>query len=235
GKNTLSVGNLQMKNKIANISNKLLTINVVGSADGIKSYNAPAFTDIIPQTANLTATIRNMPMEYFTINQSTQEGQQKARAAQVAAGTQIQIDSLDLNSPSGLKATGTGLLTATNVSPTYNTGNVTINLTNMADAIAKLQTQMGKNGMANTGPAMMAIMMLQGMGQAAPDKPGQTVYNINFTPDGQVTINGQNMTVLTKMLGMGKTDGTTAPKTGATPSIPTPTAPTAPAMTPLKK
>ena len=201
GKPALSIDDIVMKNSLVSLTDHKMTINTIGTIKGITPSLPPAFSDLAPRTIDFTATLRNMPVDYAAnLSRNTPAGQAAAHAALANAGTQIQIDSLNIATDGGLKANGTGLLAATNTAPIYMTGTVTLNIANLQDSLAKIQQQMKTNGAKGQGQTLLALMMLQSMGQP---NGKQTQYVINFTPTGQILLNNQDLTGLIGMAHVG--------------------------------
>jgi hypothetical protein len=218
-KTVLTLAKGQTTNRITSAAQDMLSLQTIGTFEGININQLPVFADILPQRISFTTTTRNVPTKYFSMPRSTKLQQEALRQTLTQAGTQIQIDQSEINTASSLKATATGLLTAANTAPTYSTGDVQITVHNLPDALAKLQTKVVAGGkVSDTGPAMMAIMMLQGMGQTSPSKPGEALYNVRLTPEGKIMINNQDFSKLAGLLNMGNAARDAAPKT--TPSQP---------------
>jgi Trp operon repressor len=207
-KDISQIGKITTENKITHIQGDLLTLKSFGSIENIKTYQLPMFADILPQSVNFSTTTRNVPARKLTQATTTET----ARRMNAEAGTQIQIEKLEAQSQSGLKIDGTGLFTATETAPAYAMGNANMTISNLSDALAKLQTKAAANKtIGDTGATMMAIMMIQGMGRTSPDKPGQALYQVNISPNGQIKINDQDFSKLANILGMGNAARKAAP------------------------
>ncbi len=229
GKQALSIDDILLQNSLASITNNKLTIRTTGTLNGIAMAVPAAFANTAPQSLDFTGTVRNLPAAYLGMPFNTPEAKAQARAALASAGTQLQIDSLNVATKGGLKASGTGLLTATNAAPTYTTGTVTLNISNLQDTLTQLQQQMKSGGIAgNPGQAMMALMLLQGMGKA---NGNQTQYVINIEPNGQILLNDQDLTGLMAMAGVHPVNGNTPNR--ASPARAMPVAPVTSGDTPM--
>lgn len=228
GKTTLSIDKVNLKNSLASIVDNKMTLRTTGTVTGIEMKTPPAFAQTSPKTLNFTSTVRNLPVQYFSMPFNTPEAQQLARTALANAKTQLQIDSLNVDTVGGLKATGTGLLTATTVAPTYATGNVNLNLTNLQDTLQKIQQQRAPN----QSQLMMVLMVLQGMGQKAPNS-NQTTYNVNLTPTGGVMVNNQDFSSIMTLAGVAGAPAAKPANTGR--AIPVAPVETGPISTPWKQ
>lgn len=230
GKTTLAFDKLILKNSLAGITDNKMTIRSTGSVTGIQMALPPAFAQTTPRTLDFTTTLRNLPAQYFTMPFNTPEAQEKARAALAAAKTQLQIDSLNVDTTSGLKASGTGLLTATTAAPTYTSGDITLNLTNLQETMAKIQQQRSPA----QSQLVMALMVLQGMGQKSPTG-NQTQYIVTLTPAGGVLVNNQDLSGVLALAGLGSPAAKPANTGRAIPVAPVTTEDAPPASTPWKK
>lgn len=212
-KDVIQIGTVTTENKVTAILGNLLTMRSFGSLENIKTFHLPMFADILPQSVNFSTTTRNIPLAKIKQNLSKED----SRRLLSAAGTQVQIESLQTKSSSGLSLSGTGLLTSTTAAPTYLSGNINLTVSNLSDALAKLQTKVAADKkIGESGAAMMAIMMLQGMGRTSPDQPGQALYQVSFSPNGQITINDQDFSTLANLIGMGNAVRKAAPTAPAT-------------------
>lgn len=222
-----SVDTLTLDNAITQADAGKIAVRSIGDLKNIHVNMPAAFADTAPRNLQFTTSLRNLPMQYFNMAFSTPEEKALARMALANAQTQLQIDNLQVDTRSGLKANGTGLLTSTMVPPTYTTGTVTLNLVNLQDTMTKLQQSMSSpSAGSNNAPVMMALMMLQGLGQTNNSQPNQTQYVVTFTPDGKTLLNNQDLSGLTKLA-----TGAAGMATGGikpAPAVPTPVAPTAP-------
>lgn len=229
GKTTFAFDKMTLKNSLVGIVENKLNVRSVGSVNGIQLDAKQNLEQMVPRKMDFTATLRNLPMEYFSMPFNTPQAKEKARIALANAKTQLQIDSLNIDTNSGLKATGTGLLTSTTTAPTYTSGNVNLNLVNLQSTMAKIQQQRSPA----QSQVLMAMMLLQGMGQKAPSGD-QTQYVINFTPAGGILVNNQDLSGIMALAGMGA-PAKPANTGRAIPVAPVTTEDTAPVSTPWKK
>lgn len=150
----------------------------------------------LPIMGKITGTISNAPLEMISLTPG--QGFSALQEAMVKSGARTDIDEIVIDTESDAMFRGRGWLKAAENVPTGFVGRLDLVLENPEALSASLQKQMRGNGVQENlktqGQSLMLLMMLQGMGKQNPKKGIEFV--IDLTPDGQLLVNGQNVTSL---------------------------------------
>lgn len=152
------------------------------------------YSFVLPTKATMLGTISNMPLQVL--------GQPfyAAQKFMVDAGTRADISEIVWNTPDNARLTGTGWLKAAENVPLGVTGRLTLNIENLRALNASLQKRMAMPGadMKTKAQGLVLVMILQGL---VKDNGTASEILLDMTPDGQVLVNGQNVTALFAMGG----------------------------------
>ncbi len=128
---------------------------------------------------------------------ATDAAMEGATAALVAAGSELRLDKLVVDTPA-TAGTATGALRVASQAAYGVTGSTTVLLKGLDAAVKAMQPGPGKKPDKDTQDALGMIGMLQAFGQASQDDTGAEVrsYKIDVTETGQILLNGADMAPL---------------------------------------
>jgi len=171
----------------------VLTAQSSFEAKNMKQSPETAYGFILPQHLRLTGVISNLPVQMLAFG--PQQNWTIAKQVMAKLGTQADFSDITWETYHQSNLKGTGTLKAASGTPLGMTGHVILNLENLQGLITTLQQQLAQpsGDMKVKSQGLMMLMMLQGLGK---QNSNVTQFIIDFTPEGQILVNGNNMTGL---------------------------------------
>ncbi len=177
---------------------KLVTVRNAINAGGITRTPADGMGLLMPKNLEMVGTVNNLPFE--VLSGTGPQDQQTLKNMMAAAGTRLTIDTLKSTASSGIVMQGNGWLQSVASEKAAMTGRLALHLENLQEASVKMQQEMLNprpgQSLAAQGQAMMTLMLLQSM---AKQENAKSVYILEMNRDGQVLMNGQDISVLTRL------------------------------------
>lgn len=149
---------------------------------------------LLPQQSSLTGQIKSLPKALVIFGALTPIPGLQSTLAQM--GTQLDIDNVNIVTANGATLDGKGWFKAAKEGSALPvSGRMDLEWQNLQQVLTSLQQgfSSGTGNRASTAQSMVLLMMLQGMGKTV-DKT--TRYTVDLTPEGQVILNGQDVTAL---------------------------------------
>jgi hypothetical protein len=184
----VSTWTLQPKGKIIGATSDTKVFVVRQSPESLYSF-------VLPQQMDMTATISDLPLELVSFAPGMSFTM--AKEALAKSGTTIDVSKLMIRTFDQAVLNGNGKLKANSSVPSGFTGRITLQVKDLKELISTMQMQLlqpdsGTNRASKT-KALMAAMMLQGMGK---QNGANTEFVIDLTADGQTLVNGQDFSGL---------------------------------------
>jgi hypothetical protein len=166
--------------------------------DGFRQTPAQSFAALLPLKAEIVGSTTNLPADVL---KGMYDGP-ALHKAMAEAQTMITVDTMKSKTASGVEIIGQGWLKPDATLATGATGRFTFDLKNLPQAMTKVQQDMTKPGqnMFTQGQGLAGLMMMQGMGTQSAKLPETTSFVFDLTADGQMLLNGKDMTPLLRML-----------------------------------
>ena len=149
---------------------------------------------LMPKNLSLTGRIKSLPKALVIFGAVVPIPGLQSTLAQM--GTQIDIDDLNMTTANGATLKGNGWFKAAPPASTLPvSGRAALKWENLQQVLTSLQQgfSSGNGDRAQTAQSMVLLMMLQGMGKGAGNS---TAYTVDLTPEGQVILNGQNVSAM---------------------------------------
>lgn len=217
----VTLGQISMRFGVEGLDRDLATLTMAYDTRAIVIKPSPEPQAFIPRDASLQFTFDKLPTDALWQALSRMAKASDARdaggdglpakpddavmaqvgqtvlAALAQSGTELRIDTLTLDTPSVAgKATGSAHYAPT--SPFGAAGGALIHLRGLDAAAKALKPEPGQKPDKDTQQALGVVAMLQAMGQAGKDDAGneERTYKIDVTADGQLLLNGADMSAL---------------------------------------
>lgn len=163
---------------------------------------APFSAGMMPQTLSLTGQFRDVPKALVVLGALMPlPGMQSAMAGM---GTRLDIDQMHAVTQNGAKLSGNGWLKAAPAGGKFPvTGRVTLAFEDLQKTMTDLQRGIGGTlgkGSKDTTQSLLMLMVLQGMGKMTNDR---TQYVLDMTPEGEILVNGNDVSPLVNGMGGG--------------------------------
>ena len=149
---------------------------------------------LMPSKLSMTGQIKSLPKALIVFGALMPIPGLEATLAKM--GTQIDIDNVNAVTNNGATLSGNGFFKAAGEgSPLPVSGRMNLTWENLQQVLTSLQQGFSKGGgdRAQTAQSMVLLMALQGLGKAENQK---TSYTVDLTPEGQVILNGQDVTAM---------------------------------------
>lgn len=166
----------------------LATVRNAITVKGMTQNGFHPMAVFMPQNLDMVGTILNLPQTVLKGGMSSDD----MRQAMAAAGTRINLESFKSETANGVVMNAQGFVKPALNVPTGLTGRVTLQLEKIQEAIAKMQQNPAQ------AQGVLGMMLLQGFGTQTGES---TRMVLDMTPDGQLMLNGKDMSPLTRMFG----------------------------------
>lgn len=205
---TVSVGQFAMRGGVEDFDRPLATFSIGLESRGLGIDPAPGPAELMPDSVAVQLSVNRIPADMLmrmandmVVSPAGGDPAEAALAALTQAGTELRIDTLDVNLP--IAAAGvSGAGQFTQGAALGATGGVVVTVRGLDAAVKQLQPKPGKKPDPSVQETLGMLTMLQALGQQGKDAQGreQRTYKIDVTQDGQFLLNGADMGPL---LGMG--------------------------------
>ncbi len=151
-------------------------------------------TTLMPETSSLTGQIKALPKSLVVFGALVPVTGVQGLLAQT--GTQFDINEVKMITANGASMTGNGWFKAAQPDSQFPvSGRMNIEWQNLQQVLTSLQQgfSAGSGNRAQSAQSMVLLMLLQGMGKTV-DKTTQ--YTVDMTPDGNIMLNGQDVTAM---------------------------------------
>ncbi|MCW2245168.1 hypothetical protein M2352_000759 [Azospirillum fermentarium] len=184
--------------------------------DGLAIVPPPGPADFMPGSAGFSIAALKLPTDalsqVLTIAAGKTDDTTGALVAGVLMGalgqaaSEIRLEKLAVNTPA-TSGHAAGAATFAPGAALATTGAFTVTLTGLDNTIKALQPAPGKKPTKEDQDTLAGLTMVQALGQPGKDAQGKDarVYKIDITPQGQILLNGTDMSAL---LGLGADQGT---------------------------
>lgn len=184
--------------------------------DGLNIVPPPGPVDFMPGSAGFSIAALKLPTDalsqVLTIAAGKTDDTTGALAAGVLLGalgqaaSEIRLEKLAVSTPA-TSGHAAGAATFSPAAALATTGAFTVTLTGLDNTIKALQPAPGKKPTKEDQDTLAGLTMVQALGQPGKDAQGKDarVYKIDITAQGQILLNGTDMSGL---LGLGADDGT---------------------------
>lgn len=168
------------------------TVLVNAKADNFNRQPVGFSAGLMPKTLSLTGQIKSLPKALIVLG-ALVPGLQTTLAQM---GTQLDVDNVTVTTSNGAKLSGNGWFKAAQPGAALPvSGRMNLEWQNLQQILTSLQKSFseGAANRAESAQSMVLLMALQGMGKAV----GQTTrYTVDLTPEGQIILNGQDVSGL---------------------------------------
>lgn len=212
----IGIKNVALSMGIDGLDTPSTSVRFAYDHDGLSMVPPPGPADFMPGSAGLSIAALKLPTDAFSQALTVASGKTDDSTGALVAGllmgalgqaaSEIRLEKLAVITPatSGLATGGTTF----NPGAAFGTtGAFTVTLTGLDNTIKALQPAQGKKPTKDEQETLAGLTMIQALGQPGKDAQGKDarVYKIDITPEGQLLLNGTDMSGL---LGLGGGEGT---------------------------
>ncbi|NYZ16012.1 hypothetical protein HL658_26025 [Azospirillum sp. RWY-5-1] len=217
---TVTIGQFSMRGGVEDLDRAVATVTLGLDGRGLGIDPTPGPAELMPDSLAIQISLNRIPAEVLmgvandmvAAPGGAGDPTGPALAALTQAGTELRIDTLDLNLPiAAASVTGAGQFTQGAAFGA--TGGVVVTVRGLDAAVKQLQPKPGKKPDPSVQETLGVLTMLQALGQQGRDAQGreQRTYKIDVTQEGQFLLNGADMMPL---LGMGSGQPQPQPQQG---------------------
>lgn len=210
-----SFKNVSMSMGVNGLDTSSTAVRFAYGHDGLAMTPPPGPADFMPGSAGLSIAALKLPTDAFSQALNIASGKTDDTTAALVgglllgalgqAGSEIRLEKLAVVTPA---TSGHAAGSATfNAGAAFGAdGAFTVTLTGLDNAIKALQPAAGRKAAKEDQETLAGLTMIQALGQPGKDAQGKDarLYKIDITPDGQLLLNGTDLSAL---MGLGDDEG----------------------------